>query len=78
MILNELTKLWDLYLPQTLFACRIKTHTTTKTSPLYLPYGRHRRSLGDTNVAMPGDAKAALHDELFKLLQLVRKEAALR
>jgi len=68
--------LWDLYLDQAVFACRIRTHTTTKTSPFYALYGRHPHLLGDSNIALPNDAEVALHDERFKLLQSVRKEAA--
>src|SRR5436309_219682 len=36
LLLNKPTKLWDLYLDQAVFACRVRTHTTTKTSPFYL------------------------------------------
>lgn len=77
LLLNKPTKLWDLYLNQAVFACRIRTHTTTKTSPFYLLYGRHPHLLGDVNVAMSSEAEPAPHDERFKLLQSVRKEAAL-
>ena len=35
-LLGKPTKLWDLYLDQALFACRVRTHATTKTSPYYL------------------------------------------
>jgi len=77
LLLNKPTKLWDLYLNQAVFACRIRTHTTTKTSPFYLLYGRHPHLLGDTNIALPGDAEVAPHDERFKLLQSARREAAI-
>jgi hypothetical protein len=76
-LLNKPTKLWDLYLDQAVFACRVRTHTTTKTSPFYLLYGRHPHILGDTNVALPGDAEVAPHDERFEALQSARKEAAI-
>ena len=39
LLFGKHTKLWDLYLDQALFACRIRTHATTKTSPFYLVYG---------------------------------------
>ena len=63
LLLNKPTKLWDLYLDQAVFACHIKTHTTMKTSPFYLLYGRHPHLLGDMNVALSNDAKIASHDE---------------
>src|ERR1700694_61213 len=37
------TKLWDLYLDQALFACRVHTHATTKLSPFSLVCGNHLR-----------------------------------
>ena len=77
LLLNKPTKLWDLYLDQAIFTCRIRTHSTTKMSPFYLVYGRQPQLLGDTNIAMSSDAEPAPHDERFKLLQSVRKEAAL-
>jgi hypothetical protein len=77
LLLNKPTKLWDLYLNQAVFACRIRTHTTTKTSPFYLLYGRHPHLLGDTNITLPSDANVAPHEERFKLLQSARKEAAI-
>src|SRR5947207_14774977 len=63
LLLNKSMKLWDLYLDQAVFACRIRTHSTTKTSPFYLLYSRHPHLLGDTNVALSNDAKIASHDE---------------
>jgi hypothetical protein len=54
-LLGKSTKLWDLYLERALFACRVRTHATTKTSPFYLVYGKHPRLLGDVNVLTPGD-----------------------
>jgi hypothetical protein len=77
LLLNKPTKLWDLYLNQAVFACRIRTHTTMKTSPFYLLYGRHPHLLGDTNITLPSDANVAPHEERFKLLQSARKEAAI-
>ena len=77
LLLNKPTKLWDLYLDQAVFSCGIRTHTTTKTSPFYLLYGRHPHLLGDTNVTLSTDADPASYNERFKLLQSVRKEAAI-
>ena len=75
-LVNKPTKLWDLYLDQAVFACRIRTHTTTKTSPFYLLYGRHPHLLGDYNAALPVDAESASYEQRLKLLQSARKEAA--
>ncbi|TMI79079.1 MAG: DDE-type integrase/transposase/recombinase, partial [Bacteroidetes bacterium] len=76
MLLNKPTKLWDLYVDQAIFACRIRTHTTTKTSPFFLLYGRQPHLLGDVNVALPIDADTVIHDERLKILESARKEAA--
>ena len=76
ILLNKPTKLWDLYLDQAIFACRIRTHATTKTSPFYLLYGKHPHLLGDHNAALPVDTTESASDERFKLLQTARKEAA--
>jgi hypothetical protein len=77
MLLNKPTKLWDLYLDQALFACRIRTHSTTKTSPFYLLYGQHPHLLGDDNVTLPRDAESRVPDERLKLVQSARMEAAM-
>ena len=77
LLLNKPMKLWDLYLDQAVFACRVRTYTTTKISPFYLLYGRHPHFLGDVNIVLPSGVEAAPHDERFKLLQSVRKEAAI-
>ena len=76
MLLNKPTKLWDLYLDQALFACRIRSHSTMKTSPFYLLYGIHPHLLGDQNTALSIDSEPAPHDDRFKLLQSMRNEAA--
>jgi hypothetical protein len=71
MLLNKPTKLWDLYLDQALFACRIRMHSTTKTSPVYLLHGRHPHLLSDQNVALPAESESAPYDDRLKLLQSV-------
>src|SRR4030095_14185736 len=75
MLLNKPTKLWDLYLDQAVFACRIRTHSTTKTSPFYLLYGKHPHLFGDYNVALPVDAEIPSHEDRLKGLESIRKEA---
>ena len=77
MLMNKPTKLWDLYLDQAVFACRIRTHSTTKTSLFYLLYGRQPHLLGDSNAALPVDAEIASEEERLELLQSARKEAAI-
>ena len=77
LLLNKPTKLWDLYLDQAVFACRVRTHTTTKTSPFYLLYGRQPHLLGDSNEALPIDLPAADYEERFKVLQSARQDAAI-
>jgi transposase InsO family protein len=39
---------WDEFLPQALFALRVREHAVTKFSPFYLLYGVHPRIPGDT------------------------------
>ena len=63
LLLNKPMKLWDLYLDQAVFTCRVRTYTTTKTSPFYLLYGRHPHFLGDVNIVLPSGVEAAPHDE---------------
>lgn len=41
------TRVWDLYLPQALFATRVREHATSGKSPFYLVYGTHPRLPGD-------------------------------
>src|SRR5947207_11763894 len=76
MLLTKPTKLWDLYLDQALFACRIRTHSTTKTSPFYLLYGKHPHLLGDSNMALPRDAAPTDHDEHIRIMSSARQAAA--
>ena len=77
LLLNKPTKLWDLYLNQAIFACRIRTRTTTKTSSFYLLYDRHSHLLYETNVILSSDAEAVTPEKRFKLLQSARKETAI-
>jgi hypothetical protein len=77
MLLGKPTKLWDLYLDQAIFACRVRTHTTTKTSPFYLLYGQQPHLLGDRNIALPVDSETGSSEERLELLQSARKEAAM-
>jgi hypothetical protein len=75
MLLGKSTKLWDLYLDQALFAARIRTHATTKTSPFYLVYGKHPRLLGDSNVPLANDASIANNETRIQSVYTARQEA---
>src|SRR5271170_5245666 len=74
-LLGKPTKLWDLYLDQALFACRVRTHATTKTSPFYLLYGRQPHLFGDPNLALPTEAVADGYEKRLERVQLARTEA---
>ena len=75
LLLGKPTKLWDLYLDQALFACRIRTHSTTKISPFYLVYGKHPRLLGDSNVPLAEDAITADNEARIQSVYTARQEA---
>jgi transposase InsO family protein len=75
LLLGKSTKLWDMYLDQALFACRVRTHATTKTSPFYLVYGKHPRLLGDANVPMAADARIEDHEARIQSVYTARQEA---
>jgi hypothetical protein len=70
------TRLWDLFLDQALFACRVRTQATTKTSPYYLVYGQQPRLVGDDTHAL--DESAPIEDYTSRLEQVrsARQEAA--
>ena len=76
LLFKKPTKLWDLYLDQALFACRIRTHTTTRVLPFYLVYGRQPHLLGDRNRALAANAEAAGHEDRIRVVQSARQEAA--
>jgi hypothetical protein len=64
------------FLDQALVACRIQTHTTTKTSPFYLVYDKHPHLLGDQNYSLPVDATAEF-EEHIRVIQSARQVAAI-
>jgi hypothetical protein len=72
------TRLWDIYLDQALFACRIRTQATTKMSPFYLVYGQQPRLVGDDSYTF--DAEAPPEDYISRLeqLQSARQDAVER
>jgi len=75
-LLGKPTKLWDLYLDQALFACRVRTHATTKTSPYYLIYGKHPRLLGDDNYPLNVNTPIADYRPRLEAVQSARQQAS--
>jgi hypothetical protein len=75
-LLGKPTKLWDLYLDQALFACRVRTHSTTHTSPYYLVYGQHPRLLGDDNHPLDVDVPPQDYHARIEAVQSARQEAS--
>src|SRR5436305_5645118 len=63
MLLNQHTKLWNLYLDQAVFACRIRTHSTMKTSPFYLLYDKHSHLLEDYNATLSVESESESYEE---------------
>lgn len=77
LLFGKPTKLWDLYLDQALFACRIRTNQTTKTSPFYLLYGQQPHLFWDMHRALAAEALPATHEERLKAVRSIRQEAAI-
>ena len=53
LMVNQSTTLWDQYLPQALFAVRVRVHATTRHSPYQLLFGRNPRLPSDNNDFRP-------------------------
>ena len=75
-LLKKSTKLWDLYLDQALFACRIHIHAITHTSSYYLVYGQHPRLLGDDNHLLDVDVSPQDYHARIEAVQSARQEAS--
>ena len=75
-LLGKPTRMWDLYLDQALFACRVRTHATTETSPYYLVYGKHPRLVGDENYALDVHTPAVDHHPRIEAVQSARQQAS--
>ena len=54
-LMGKPTRLWDEYLPQTLFATRVHEHTTMGRSPFYMLYGVEPRIPSDPNEPLGTD-----------------------
>jgi transposase InsO family protein len=67
---NKSTMLWDLYLPQALFACRVRVHATTKRSPFFLLYGVHPQLPSDENPPRPLEIEITTEDHEKCIAQL--------
>jgi hypothetical protein len=74
-LLGKPTRLWDQYLDQALFACRVRTHSTTHTSPFYLVYGNHPRLVGDDNHPLDVDVPPREYRSRLENVQSARQEA---
>lgn len=71
-LMGKPTKLWDQYLDQALFACRVRIHSTTQTSPFYLVYGKHPRLLGDDNYPLDVNTPPQDYESRLKVVQSAR------
>ncbi|KAL1956619.1 hypothetical protein VTO42DRAFT_6966 [Malbranchea cinnamomea] len=69
-LVGKPTRSWDEYLPQALFATRVRLHAVTKISPFYLLYGFHPRIPSDTNGGANSEEKASTADCLVGAQQL--------
>lgn len=76
-LINQPTKLWDQYLGQALFACRIRCHSTSKYSPFYLLYGRHPNLPSDDNPPKPIEVPISdeQHEDRIQHLVTARTQA---
>lgn len=76
-LLGKPTKLWDQYLSQALFACRIRTHSTSKYSPFYLLYGRHPNLPSDDKKPVPINVPVSdeQHEDRIQKLVTARTQA---
>ena len=70
------TRLWDQYLDQAIFACRVRTHATTHTSRYYLVYGQQPRLVRDANYPLNASAPPEDYISRRQLIQSARQEAA--
>lgn len=67
------TRLWDLYLDQALFAYRIRTQATTKTSHYYLGYGQRLRLVGGNNYPLLGAPVENCRSRIELVRSVIRK-----
>jgi hypothetical protein len=71
------SKLRDLCLDQVLFACRVRTHITTKVFPFYFLYRKYPHLLGNVNKALPIDATPVGPKGRLCLVQSARTQGAI-
>ena len=65
--MNKPTKLWDLYLAQTVFAARVHEHSTTGYSPFYLVYSEQPQISSDNDDTIVAQSFAERLDILQNL-----------
>ena len=77
MLVNQPVILWDQYLPQALFATRIRVHATTRKSPYSLLFGVDPRLPTDENPPRPLNIETDWDSVLARIntLQYSRIEA---
>ena len=65
-----------MYLDQALFACRVRTHATTRTSPYYLVYGKQPHLVNDDNHPLDVNAPIADYHSRIEVVQSARQQAS--
>lgn len=77
LLTNQPIVLWDQYLPQALFATRIRIHVTTRKSPYFLLFGCNPRLPTDENEPRPFTIESNWEDTLRRIetLQHTRIQA---
>jgi transposase InsO family protein len=81
---NSQPERWDEFLPQTVFAIRVRTHAVSKKSPFYMLYGVSPRIPGDTEpprVTMQPWSQSTMEDYMernFDDLEMARGLAYMR
>jgi hypothetical protein len=70
---NSQPQRWDEFLNQTIFAIRVRTHTTTRYSPFYLLYGIEPRIPGDTRESMTEWTQETMNDFETRNLETLQR-----
>ncbi len=71
--INNNVKIWDQFIDQALFACRVRTHKATGHSPFFMVYGKHPKIPGDILEPMmltDQEEKASVEGRIAQLVEL--------